>query len=450
MRNLFIGILICSLSLPLFANEKHLFVIGGGGEDPGPNTIFDNSMEQLGTNAKAAGWKSTVYFDGGHSNTEKKVASAFGKNKITPFTQQSFDKFINEVRGQLSSGKIKPGEQVLLMINTHGYPLNEGQLIHSVSCGEKPCDLTKLKTLVKELEDAKVNVAVADLSCYSGSTLKNIGSWKTCVVSAGPNDDVGFVSFTDKFTSQFKSGNDIESMFLNSRTGSYNQAEINTEAGRQVAKLLAQYRSKIKTPLGLNTTQYKWRKTCDPKEFEQALTQQIESATGAEAGWMKEPPFRDHFAKLKASIEDYNATFLKAQELSRKISQIEKQPISPTNKTIPELLMANPETEIQLYEQLLKEAKKDKKSKDEIDYLQALLAEKRTLAKSIDSLGQVSAYQEWRGLNREMSRVASQDQESELFQKAFKVMDDEKKVYDFLYKKMQGSSSANRCRDFKI
>ena len=69
---LIISIIALSINSPLiFPNEKHLYILGGGGDPAGDTTIFDTDLKNMSKFANKSDWKTTISFNGGHKNTEK-------------------------------------------------------------------------------------------------------------------------------------------------------------------------------------------------------------------------------------------------------------------------------------------------------------------------------------------------------------------------------------------
>jgi hypothetical protein len=170
-----------------YSGEKQLYFFGGGGEPEGPTTIFDKDINILSrfSNNKSTTWKTNYSFNGGHKKTEAQLRSKLGKaNTLGRFDEANFQQAINDLENKLESGKLKSGDQLILIIDTHGTKNSSEEKTHLISLS--PSESTKLKTSseakkisIDKLEKISnlaakkgVKLALVDLSCFSGSTLK--------------------------------------------------------------------------------------------------------------------------------------------------------------------------------------------------------------------------------------------------------------------------------------
>ena len=218
--------------------ENHLLVIGGGGEPARDTTIFDNGMENLGKSLEKANWRYEVSFNGGHADTEKILKKHYPNPSAptTNFTQEKYAQLIEGYKKKILSGEIKSGDQLMIIVNTHGASKSAGQLTHRVSAsggaatdlnelaGSKLVSLDDLQEIVKLTNDRGIKLGIVDLSCHSGNTLalkKNAPN--TCIVTASGPVHYGFagsVAFPDKFLAALKPGKNLEEVFLEARLNS--------------------------------------------------------------------------------------------------------------------------------------------------------------------------------------------------------------------------------------
>jgi hypothetical protein len=225
--------LICALSATARAGNKYMYSFGGAGDPPNEVNTFTSEFDLLAVTAKGYGWKNHILFNGQHPKDIEEVKSQAGDN-VKKFSQQNFAQSLKQIQQDLTSGKIKAGDQIMIVIDTHGAPTSSGKS-HLIACNDGLCDLKKLDQILRSLESKGVKTAVVDLSCYSGHSL-NLASDKTCVISGSSTDDVAWNTFSVGFTSALQPGHSLEEAFLQTRG--------------QVAKGLPQ----ISSPAGVATS----------------------------------------------------------------------------------------------------------------------------------------------------------------------------------------------------
>lgn len=241
----FLTFFFLSISLS-YSGEKQLYFFGGGGEPDGPSTIFDGHINVLSQfiNANGSSWHANHSFDGGHEQTEKQLQSKLGSsNALGPFTEKNFLQTINNLEKKLISGELKSGNQLLLIMDTHGAVNSSNEKTHSVALSSGTAEnlktlsgastvsmdlLSKLTTLASE---KGVRLAIIDLSCFSGNTLK-IANKNVCVISASGDkhyaiserksvdDNSPYSTFGGRLLERMKTGENLEELFLKAREGS--------------------------------------------------------------------------------------------------------------------------------------------------------------------------------------------------------------------------------------
>lgn len=231
--------------------KTHMGLMGGGGEPAGKTTIFDNFLEHLGRTNPKMSWDSSVSFNGGHSSTEALLTKAFPDKPVKPFSDSEFEDILKDYEGKIKSGAIKDGEQLLLMIHSHGSESLPSTQTHYISAGSgaltdystlkgaKSVSLDRLKALIELAEQKGVKLGIVDLSCHSGVSL-SLASDKTCVVTAtGPKHFAYAQSdsvFSSAFARDMRPGMTLEELYLKSRRNSTDNGfpMISSEAGRQI------------------------------------------------------------------------------------------------------------------------------------------------------------------------------------------------------------------------
>ena len=227
--------LLLSLSLwQVSFAASHMLVIGGGGEPNKPNTIFDNELQNATNFIKRSNWQSRISFNGGHRQTEAIAQSFAAKSggQNSSFTSENYEALISEYERKIKSGQIKSGDQLLLMISSHGSVNTRNQKTHYIStstkdksgltnystlAGSATVSLDRLESLTKLAADKGIKLGILDFSCHSGVTQK-LANKNTCVISStGPNHFAwggNQLTFAAKFTQNMRSGKSLEDVFL--------------------------------------------------------------------------------------------------------------------------------------------------------------------------------------------------------------------------------------------
>lgn len=233
--------------------ENHLLLMGGGGEPVGETTIFDSGIKRFSPNLKNSSWKYDVSFNGGHKQTEEILNSQFNRAQTkTSFTIDQYKALIENYKAKILLGDIKKGDQLMIIIDTHGAVNNGGQTTHQIAAiGKTAKDLNRLSDaelvsldslaeLVKLTNERGITMGIVDLSCHSGSSLK-LKSPNTCVVTATGPKHYGFAggnSFSDVFLANLAPGTTMEQAFLKARasTDDASYPMISTDEHESIAR----------------------------------------------------------------------------------------------------------------------------------------------------------------------------------------------------------------------
>jgi hypothetical protein len=220
------------------AAKTHMLILGGSGDPAGDSTIFDDSFSKMGDyyqskqNSGQLG-QASIAFDGGHTKTDALKTKFPHANSVQNFTKETYQQEIDRFKSMMSNnGDIKRGDQLLIYINTHGTekdaPPNK---THSIATGDAAIanynsgaggtlvSVDQIAALKKAAADNGVKLAIVDLSCHSGNT-QELADANTCIISAtGKNHyAIGGPGFSGTFTGNLKSGENLESVFLKTRT----------------------------------------------------------------------------------------------------------------------------------------------------------------------------------------------------------------------------------------
>lgn len=253
-------VIIQTLALSLFTNStqaatNHLLYLGGGGEASNKtSTVFDNSLEQISSylkNSSPQQWTSTVRFNGGHTDTEKILNESFPKSSnIGHISAKEFNDQIKNHIEKIKNGTIKEGEKLLVMINSHGTipsgkshevavssRSSEGQDYENLSSSEK-ASLDILAELSSVAKAKNINLGIIDFTCHSGASQVFANS-NTCVISASGPDTYSYPSFSKFFIGNMASGKSLEDIYLETRTQSSEPSfpTISTGPGKEISSL---------------------------------------------------------------------------------------------------------------------------------------------------------------------------------------------------------------------
>ncbi|MDD4976455.1 MAG: hypothetical protein PHY93_19005 [Bacteriovorax sp.] len=241
---------------PAFA-ERKLVMMGGGGEPEGSTTIFDTALGNLSQYMGKSNWgEVTLNFNGGHGTTESILQNQFTTNNKNSFTEETWKHTIENYEAQLKSGQLKEGDQLLVMIDTHGglsrdyqnettHPIAIGRTRSSLDLnnlnGSTQVSMDDLKNLTTLAKEKGIKLGIIDLSCHSGNSLA-LANENTCVISAtGPNH-FAYTDFAENFMANMKDGKSLEDVFLETRRSSSNKAfpMISTSEGESIKRELYQ------------------------------------------------------------------------------------------------------------------------------------------------------------------------------------------------------------------
>lgn len=200
-------------SFPQAFAANYSYLIGGGGE-AGDSTIFDYEINSFSYINKFTD-NQKIYFDGGHALLEKNIASNFPNVKNNHFREADYLKFLADLKENLSSGKIKKGDQVLVSLFSHGAEKEAGVTSHKVAVkkdqqgeginlqnlqGAEIVSLDDLKDIVKLAEDKGVKLGIIDQSCYGGATTALAKNLKNVCILSGTNDLIPNISLNTATT----------------------------------------------------------------------------------------------------------------------------------------------------------------------------------------------------------------------------------------------------------
>jgi hypothetical protein len=142
------------ISWNLATAENYAVIIGGSGEDFKKENFFLADFDRLNKSLSARGFKVTNVFDSAKTANKFQAISATDNN------------ISNSIKDVMA--KAKEGDQVIIMLHTHGKDNPYFRTIgHDILTESGDYNLTEL---VPHLRSTKAKVLLTDLSCYSGNT----------------------------------------------------------------------------------------------------------------------------------------------------------------------------------------------------------------------------------------------------------------------------------------
>lgn len=490
--------LLLLLPTLLFFNKSHagdhMLLLGGGGEPDckfaalsGPNskpncekTIFDGGLRKFSRSVDFSRWKYKIAFDGGHSETESILKWKFPSPVVgnTNFTVNNYNNILKDYAAQIESGKIKQGDKLMVVIAAHGAFKKPGELSHSIAA-EGSVDLRNkdnlslsslvsldaLSNLIKLTNQKGIKLGIVDLSCRSGNTLAlAVGTSNTCIISATGMSHFAYLDpdgFAEKFLENLAVGKNLEDVFLKSRLHSEypEYPMISTEMNEKISSFVYE---KITPYLFFKSeshdiiTDYMLSNAnaeimCKRDEQFTALINQInrlERATSRNIFSYDGEDFKAYllkYKKLQDSIMEKlkitNAQLIKSEKFSLMMN-VTGEPPTPLNLefTWQKILSLDPDKIVKQFDKFALESKtlKDKENNQYVSDIYKLISKKRAeILKTHPHLKNVR--EEALKLTKMMSMSLALSK---------KIIAEEKKLYDGLYKEYSNNKKSNPCREF--
>ncbi len=477
-------------------SANHLTFLGGGGEPKKlPTTIFDASLPALNkfVTDTSNSWKYDIHFNGGHADTENSVKTNFKYAETKQnFTKDSLPVSVAKYIDNIKSGKIKAGDQIMVLINTHGSLKSDQTNTHFLAAGaaeaginlqnlsgaDKLVNVDGLKELTALANKNGIKLAIVDFSCYSGNTL-NLANENTCVVSGAGSKHFSYATFGPNFINKMKSGKSLESVFIEARSSQNDNSYpmISTPEGLEINNLVYEH-----------ITPYLYYETNFGDGAPSELSKYVELA----AAKPEVCKYETNFEKLEKQLDSLNSLVdLNTKAEAKKEIDILKNKISNYKKTIDKKIAVATAlgakdieigeiTGIADYERVKYTIKSIYSAREilEINYkklisgLEEALSEtirksvlENTKAYDIDIGGYMAKIQMHKTAEKKSEEILAKNPDFKNYKKKFAdsmkdiegttgnavgdIVKQERKVYDLIYKqKMEKSVKKNACRDF--
>lgn len=252
------GLLGCSFALfPSAASlaqivpsppSTNVYYFGGGGERGDDQNQFDLGFTFFKKVSDIKKWDTKFQIDVAHPTTKKELTKlpATSKKNISEFSSKNFEAQMSKILRDLKNGKPKPGDQLLIAIDTHGfYQSKDGQNLIETTDGN--AQLTEpLKQLIHAAKNKGVKIGIILANCYSGDIVEDFGETKdVCIISASAPGRIATTEF-NIFFEKLGVYDNLEDVFLrtrNNQTFSTTQPSINTPEGFRAARDLDIFRN---------------------------------------------------------------------------------------------------------------------------------------------------------------------------------------------------------------
>ena len=235
-------LIIALITSQLVYAENHLILMGGGGEPEGEDTIFDSSIFELGNSLNKTNWNYEVLYNGGHEFSEELVEELYPKVKspTKDFTSENYTKMLKNYKLKIEKNEIKSGDQLMIVISTHGAAKEAGDISHKISvtggaatdlstlAGSETVNLDDLQEIIQLTNKKGIKLGIIDMSCHSGATLAlKDKAPNTCIITSTGPEHFSFVeedAFPEMFFRGLKPGLSLEEVFLKARLESSDRA----------------------------------------------------------------------------------------------------------------------------------------------------------------------------------------------------------------------------------
>lgn len=164
-------------------------------------------------------------------------------SKIGVLSKTRYESLIAATINRIKEGYIKKGDDLAIVLSSHGTYSPSKLEPHKFECGNELCELKNLAPLMKAAQEHGVSITLIDDSCYSGSTLSLFDPNSVCILSGTTANSISYASasgddtFADIYTKIFQSQNGpSESMtmkfqVMRQKSELVSIPQINTRAG---------------------------------------------------------------------------------------------------------------------------------------------------------------------------------------------------------------------------
>lgn len=230
--------------------ETHLFYFGGGGEKTDSQNQFDETLRIYAELAQKKSWRSEFQTDVSHPSTKRELenlAPLLKGSSVQNFTASSLRRRLQKLRQEIKNGRYKSGDQIMLVVDTHGSLLNKRAEFYGVPIEKNEVALStttdlvdilpELREIAREIKDKDLRLGVHLKNCYSGNLMSAMNLSKEekenlCVITESAQDRVAFSE--NEISRSISQAFNLEEAFLKGRRNLKNspfQPMISTPAG---------------------------------------------------------------------------------------------------------------------------------------------------------------------------------------------------------------------------
>lgn len=204
-------------------------------------TLHPSYADEPQTRSLYVRWETTSQHPSDFNTGKKLVPFSDSVQEVSSFSD------IQSRLAELTNASLKTGDQVIILIDTHGVPSSGTEKSHAISLSDGMPSLDEIEPYLQKLTSAGVNVALIDTSCFSAPSLSFATTSPElqkhlCVITGDAVSLPSFASFSSHLDESMGDGASMEDWFRKARrkdTFGTGSPAISTEASRACGKALA-------------------------------------------------------------------------------------------------------------------------------------------------------------------------------------------------------------------
>jgi hypothetical protein len=257
---IFLSLIIGAVASTDQQPRKELIYLGGWTKFPEEDT-FDDSVVPVGNFFANSDYHKDIFFGGNSIRLNKLTEDSF-QDTVHFFSEENYNRFEQRLLDQTEPfyGKFKEGDQVLIIVDNHGGPKSKHcksgktcadsemieeethggpYAINSPNAKDSSFSMDRTISVIKDLKERGIKVAIIDSSCYSGNS-QVLANYGACVISTTGSNSLSYPEFKRVLFGKFLKGKNLEQVFLEARADSKSPSipEISTLTGKKLSRNL--------------------------------------------------------------------------------------------------------------------------------------------------------------------------------------------------------------------
>lgn len=428
-------------------SKDHLVYFGGGSSNQEADSMFDSSFKDWLQYSKGRFGDREFYY-------RRKLPDSLPENTgkdVRPISAQAFNNKIKSLVNDITNGKIRSGEKLLLVLDTHG-GIDSGK--YRVTTDEDTAAVD-LQDLIKVAEQKHVKLGIVGDTCYSGQLLKYSSS-SACIITLTKPDRVGWKNDSDMFSFYLKNSaghTNLEDAYLTSRVGTVaiSQPMISTEVGKQVDQILNLLKPMIVASVDLENDLK--RPSCPNLLFGfdrlEKNIRDLKIPLSLVVGDSLDLTANEIYKRLKDTAVKYQTLRDEVPAIEAELAYLRGKPITVGDESV----------NVESVDSILQEIDKERPSCFKEDPCKGLSSEQVLMDNkchvvSCEFLNQRAAFARNAQQSPEYQRykeLRQQPRAKELENLSQTIATKERELYNALYMKLsEKNKGSNPCRDFKM